>query len=29
VFTKHKHGIDKIKVTPKEIEALVEYVNSL
>ena len=29
VFTKHKHGIDKIKVSPKEIETLVEYVNSL
>jgi len=29
VFTKYKHGIEKIKVTPKEIEALVEYINSL
>ncbi len=28
VFTVHKHGIDK-KVSKKEIEALVEYVNSL
>ncbi len=28
VFTIHKHGIDK-KVSKKEIEALVEYVNSL
>jgi cytochrome c peroxidase len=29
VFTIHKHGIEKQKVTPEEIEALVEYVNSL
>ena len=29
VFTKYKHGIEKQKLTPKEIEALVEYVNSL
>jgi cytochrome c peroxidase len=29
VFTKFKHGIDKQKVTQKEIEAMVEYVNSL
>ena len=30
VFTKYKHGINKnIKVTSKEIESLVEYVNSL
>ena len=29
VFSKYKHGIEKIKVTPKEIDALVEYVNSL
>ncbi|MDR1200241.1 MAG: YVTN family beta-propeller repeat-containing protein [Tannerellaceae bacterium] len=28
VFKIHKHGINK-KITPKEIEALVEYVNSL
>jgi len=29
VFTIHKHGIERQTVTPKEIEALVEYVNSL
>ena len=29
VFVKYKHGIEKQKVTQKEIEALVEYVNSL
>jgi cytochrome c peroxidase len=29
VFTKYKHGIENQKVSPKEIEALVEYVNSL
>lgn len=28
VFTVHKHGIDK-KVSDKEIDELVEYVNSL
>jgi cytochrome c peroxidase len=29
VFTKFKHGIEQQKVSPKEIEALVEYINSL
>ena len=29
VFTKFKHGIENKKVSPEEIEALVEYVNSL
>ncbi len=29
VFTKFKHGIVNKKVSPKEIEAMVEYVNSL
>ena len=29
VFTKYKHGVEKQKVSPKEIEALTEYVNSL
>jgi len=29
VFTKFKHGIEKQKVSQKEIEALTEYVNSL
>jgi cytochrome c peroxidase len=29
VFTRFKHGIENKKVSPKEIEALVEYVNSL
>jgi len=29
VFTKYKHGIEKQKVSQKEIENLVEYVNSL
>ena len=29
VFTKYKHGIEKQKVSTKEIESLVEYVNSL
>ena len=29
VFSTYKHGIDKQKVSPKEIEALTEYVNSL
>jgi DNA-binding beta-propeller fold protein YncE len=29
VFTIHKHGVDPEKITPEEMEALVEYVNSL
>ena len=29
VFTIFKHGVENQKVTPKEIEAMVEYVNSL
>ena len=29
VFTKFKHGVEKQKLSPKEMEALVEYVNSL
>jgi len=29
VFTKFKHGLGNMKVSPKEIEAMVEYVNSL
>ena len=29
VFTKFKHGVENQKVSPKEIEAIVEYVNSL
>jgi hypothetical protein len=29
VFAKFKHGIEKQKVSPKEMETLVEYVNSL
>jgi len=29
VFTKYKHGIERQTVSPKEIESLVEYVNSL
>jgi hypothetical protein len=29
VFVKFKHGIEKQKVSPKDIEAMVEYVNSL
>ena len=29
VFTVHKHGLEKSKITTKEIDELVEYVNSL
>ena len=29
VFTVHKHGLKKKKISSKEIEDLVEYVNSL
>lgn len=29
VFTVHKHGLEKSKITAKEIDELVEYVNSL
>jgi cytochrome c2 len=29
VFTKYKHGVERQKVSQKEIDALVEYVNSL
>ena len=29
VFTVYKHGLEKSKITPEEIDELVEYVNSL